>query len=80
MFKGTFFRDKHGHLSTKRVVGVFGVLLSTVLAVLSGFHFYEIDTYLILGMLATFSGLLGVTSFERPPSYTIQEHNERGDL
>ena len=59
------FLDGQGKLSSKRVAGLVGFTTFLVMAVLTGFHFYEIESNLVLGGLGICAGLLGVSSLTK---------------
>ena len=56
----SMFEDKTGKKSPKRILGSVGFSLSLVAFVLSGMHFYEIDSTLILGVMGITAGMLSV--------------------
>lgn len=60
-----WLKDKSGKLSTKRVWGTIENTLGLLMAVCSGFDFYDIDSMLILTILGNGSVLLGLGTFEK---------------
>ena len=58
-------KDGSGKESSKRVAGLAGFSVFLIMGVLAGFHFYSIDTNLILGGLGICAGLLGVSTLTR---------------
>jgi len=59
------FRDGGNKESSKRVAGMVGFVTFLAMSVIAGFHFYEIDTNLILGGLGICAGLLGVSTLTK---------------
>ena len=74
----SFLIDKYGHLSSKRVCGVFGFIVFLLMAILSGFNFYNVDPTIIIGGLGTCAGLLASTAFERQPEFHVHDKGESG--
>lgn len=61
----SMFEDKTGKKSPKRIWGSIGFGLSLVAFVLSGLHFYDIESNLILGVMAVTGGMLAVGGFTK---------------
>jgi len=54
--------DGAGKISSKRVAGLIGFGVFLCMSIVSGLHWYEIDTELCLGGLGICAGLLGVST------------------
>ena len=61
----TAFKDKQGKPSPKRIFGAVEVTIGLLMAICSGFDFYNIDTGLILTILGNGGFLLGIGTFEK---------------
>jgi hypothetical protein len=58
------FNDKTGKLSAKRVVGAITYGIGLTMSIVTGFHWYNVETALILTILANGTVLLGIGTFK----------------
>lgn len=58
-------KDKAGKISSKRVAGLTCFIVGLSMAIVSGFGFYNIDTFLVLSILGCGTGCLGLGTFEK---------------
>ena len=58
-------RDKSGKISSKRVAGLTCFIVGLSMAIVSGFGWYNIDTFLVLSILGCGTGCLGLGTFEK---------------
>ena len=60
-----FIKDIHGKISTKRVFGGLAMLVGLLMAIFTGFNWYEVSELIIGEVLGAGTGLLGMSAFER---------------
>ena len=58
--KTGMFTDKTGKPSSKRLLGFVGFVVGLAMFITSGFHFYDVDTEGVLGLLGICGGMLSI--------------------
>lgn len=59
------FNDINGKPSPKRIAGVVTYIVGLLMAIVTGFDFYNVETALILTILGNGTVLLGIGTFEK---------------